>query len=104
MTRKQKRLSISAVRALKPGGVLVYCTCTLAPEENEAIVDDLLTRFGDALEVVAMDLPSAHTTPGRTDWDGRGYAEAVRRCAHIRPDGTCEGFFIARLRKTQATA
>lgn len=104
MTRKQKKLSISAVQALKPGGVLVYCTCTLAPEENEAIIDDLLNRFSDVLEVEDMDLPSAHTTPGRTDWDGRGYAEAVRRCAHIRPDGTREGFFIARLRKTQATA
>jgi 16S rRNA (cytosine1407-C5)-methyltransferase len=103
MTRKQKRLSISAVRALKPGGVLVYCTCTLAPEENEAIVDDLLTRFGDALEVVAMDLPSAHTTPGLTAWDGRDYAEAVRRCARIRSDGTREGFFVAKLRKMKAT-
>ncbi|SVE03259.1 uncharacterized protein METZ01_LOCUS456113, partial [marine metagenome] len=54
MTRKQKKLSISAVQALKPGGVLVYCTCTLAPEENEAIIDDLLNRFGDVLEVEDM--------------------------------------------------
>ena len=101
MTRKQKKLSISAVKALKPGGVFVYCTCTLAPEENEAIIDDLLARFGDALEVEDMDLPAAHTTPGLATWDGREYAEAVRRCARIQPDGTREGFFLARLRKTK---
>jgi 16S rRNA (cytosine1407-C5)-methyltransferase len=103
MTRKQKKLSIAAVQALKPGGVLVYCTCTLAPEENESIIDDLLTRFDDALEVVAMDLPTAHTMPGLLTWDGRQYHDSVSHCARIQADGTREGFFLAKLRKTRGT-
>jgi NOL1/NOP2/sun family putative RNA methylase len=103
MARKQRKLSISAVQALKPGGVLVYCTCTVAPEENEAIVDDLLARFADALVMDDMGLPEDHVLPGLATWDGRDYAESVRHCARILPDGTREGFFVARMRKIRST-
>ncbi len=103
MVRKQKKLSIAAVHALKPGGVLVYCTCTLAPEENEAIVDNLLTRFGDALEMEEMFLPPEHTTPGIDTWEKRRYADAVSRCVRIQADASREGFFVAKLRKRKAT-
>lgn len=40
----QRRLIARAVTLLKPGGTLVYCTCSLEPEENEAIIADLLVR------------------------------------------------------------
>ncbi len=103
MARKQKQLAISAVGALKPGGVLVYCTCTLAPEENEAVVDGLLERFGEALEVEALDLPEPFTAPALREWEGRGFHPAVERCARLAPDGTREAFFVARLRKREST-
>jgi 16S rRNA (cytosine967-C5)-methyltransferase len=38
----QKRLLQRAVAALKPGGMLVYCTCSLEPEEGELAISDLL--------------------------------------------------------------
>jgi len=38
----QKRLMQKAVSLLKPGGTLVYCTCSLEPEEGEHLVDALL--------------------------------------------------------------
>lgn len=103
MARKQKNLAISAVRALKPGGVLVYCTCTLAPEENEALVDGLLERFGEALEVEALDLPETFTAPALQEWEGRRFHPSVERCARLAPDETREGFFVARLRKRGST-
>ena len=103
MARKQKNLAISAVRALKPGGVLVYCTCTLAPEENEAVVDGLLERFGEALEVEALDLPEPFTAPILQEWEGRSFHPAVEGCARLAPDETREGFFVARLRKRGTT-
>ena len=103
MARKQKQLAISAVRALKPGGVLVYCTCTLAPEENEAVVDGLLERFGDSLEVEALDLPEALAGPALQEWEGRRFQAPVGRCARLAPDETREGFFLARLRKRGST-
>jgi len=40
----QRRLIDRAVALLKPGGTLIYCTCSLEPEENETIVSDLLAR------------------------------------------------------------
>src|SRR5262252_623009 len=40
----QRRLLDRAVALTKPGGTLVYCTCSLDPDENEAIVADLLAR------------------------------------------------------------
>jgi 16S rRNA C967 or C1407 C5-methylase (RsmB/RsmF family) len=41
----QTSLIESAVKAVKPGGLLVYSTCSFAPEENENIVNSLLDRF-----------------------------------------------------------
>jgi 16S rRNA (cytosine967-C5)-methyltransferase len=40
----QRRLLDRAVALTKPGGTLVYCTCSLEPEENEQVVGDLLVR------------------------------------------------------------
>jgi 16S rRNA (cytosine967-C5)-methyltransferase len=40
----QRRLLDRAVALVKPGGTLVYCTCSLEPEENEERVADLLAR------------------------------------------------------------
>lgn len=44
LTQKQAAILRSAVKLLKPGGRLVYATCSLLPEENEAIVDALLAE------------------------------------------------------------
>jgi len=44
LTTLQRSLLARAVELVKPGGPLVYCTCSLEPEECEAIVTDLLTR------------------------------------------------------------
>ena len=42
MASVQKRLLIAGLNALKPGGKLLYCTCSIAPEENEFVVEDIL--------------------------------------------------------------
>lgn len=56
----QSELLEASYGVLKPGGVLVYATCTLAPEENEGVVSALLARHSSAsLEVCALDVPEA---------------------------------------------
>ena len=40
---RQRRLLAAAARLVRPGGTLVYATCSLEPEENEAIVEDFLS-------------------------------------------------------------
>ena len=101
MVRRQRRLLYSAVRALKPGGVLVYCTCTFAPEENELIVEWALRRFACLrLEAVEFELPSG--SAGITRWRNRELDPGLKRALRIWPDGVMEGFFVARLRKAEA--
>jgi tRNA (cytosine40_48-C5)-methyltransferase len=43
----QVRLIQAAARLVKPAGILVYSTCSFAPEENEMVVDRLLKKFGN---------------------------------------------------------
>ena len=104
MNRKQRRLMYSAVRCLKPGGSLVYSTCTFAPEENEAVIDRALEQFGSVLEVEEIELPGAqNVSAGLTRWQKAEYDQRVEHGVRILPDGIMEAFFIAKLRKCGST-
>ena len=103
MQRRQQALLFSAVNSLAVGGVLVYATCSFAPEENEEVVDRALTAFGDALtlEPLPIDVPAA--MPARSEWDGTSFAHDLSPARRLLPDGTYEAFFVARFRKTAST-
>lgn len=89
----QRELIDSAFHALRPGGTLVYSTCTLNSEENEEVVAWLLARYPDAVERQPLDTLFPTATEALTT---EGYL-------HVFPQiYDCEGFFVARLRKTQA--
>jgi len=94
----QGRLIENCYALLAPGGVLVYSTCTLAPEENEGIVDGLLKGHGEAeIEEVGGDWRRA---PGLTAWGDTEYDTRVARCVRLYPHhhGT-QGFFTAVIRR-----
>jgi 16S rRNA (cytosine967-C5)-methyltransferase len=58
LSQAQSALLASAVSELKPGGVLVYSTCSLEPEENEQVVQEFLAeRAGFELENERQLLP-----------------------------------------------
>ncbi|MBF0531540.1 MAG: RsmB/NOP family class I SAM-dependent RNA methyltransferase [Candidatus Omnitrophica bacterium] len=102
MQRKQKGLLLNAGRMLKPGGILVYSTCTFAPEENEAVVDWFLRKTAAAFDIENISVPpEIKTYPGLQAWEGRAYDGRVARCCRILPDERREGFFIARLRRLE---
>ncbi len=103
MARKQQRLLFSAVQCLRPGGVLVYATCSLAPEENEDILRRALDTFGTALEVDPIDLPLEERLPGLTEWDGTRFPPELTRALRLLPSRFMEGFFVCRLRKVRST-
>lgn len=111
MSSKQRRLLFSAIHTLKPGGVLVYSTCTFAPEENEAMIDWALNKFGDAIRVDAISLPFSETDDanapatmeGLPSWDGREFEPDVRHTLRILPNHLFEGFYVARIAKTAST-
>jgi 16S rRNA (cytosine1407-C5)-methyltransferase len=99
MVRKQKPLLASAIAALRPGGVLVYSTCTFAPEENEGVVDWALKKFGASVSVEAIRLPVTNALAGLGAWEGKSFDPSVRRTVRVLPTASMEGFFLAKLRK-----
>ncbi|WP_324716483.1 RsmB/NOP family class I SAM-dependent RNA methyltransferase [Carboxydochorda subterranea] len=91
----QRQLLSSALRAVRPGGVVVYSTCTINPDENEGVVEWALGRYGDALEVLPIELALPARWPGLT---GGGGHPALRLALRIPPSATMEGFFVCKLR------
>ena len=92
----QKGILARAVQATRPGGTVVYSTCTFAPEENEAVLDHVLGE--EDCEIVDFDLP-LDTVPGVTEWDGETYDESVTRAHRVYPHhNDTGGFFCAKLR------
>ena len=99
MVVKQRRLLQAGASALRPGGVLVYSTCTFAPEENEGVVSWALNTFRGTLELQPVALPIANTMPGLTAWEEKVFGEALGLTLRVLPSDTMEGFFLARLTK-----
>ena len=95
----QKRLILAGYLALRPGGQMVYSTCTVAPEENEAVVTHLLSRRPEA-EVCEAELPDLKMRAGLREWEREQFPEAVGRCRRILPqDNDTEPFFVALIRR-----
>ncbi|MFX8976538.1 hypothetical protein ABTN19_19290, partial [Acinetobacter baumannii] len=83
----QRELIDSAFHALRPGGTLVYSTCTLNREENQSVVQWLLSRYPQAVEI----LPLGDLFSGAAD------ALTAEGFLHVFPQiYDCEGFFVAR--------
>ncbi|HWU00444.1 MAG TPA: hypothetical protein VN229_22600, partial [Terriglobales bacterium] len=94
LTATQDRLLDSAVELLRAGGTLVYCTCSLQPEENRARIDALLARHPEmrrapigAFEVGGLE--ELLTTEG----DLRSFPYQLAQ------HGGIDGFYAARLVK-----
>ncbi len=93
----QKKLIMAAYTALKPGGVLVYSTCTIEPRENEEVVAYLLRKTNAKLE--PFDLPVNSSEPV-LEWEGREYPRELVNALRIHPnDNDTEAFFVAKIRK-----
>jgi len=91
----QKGILTRAVQMTRPGGEVVYSTCTFAPEENEAVLDHVLRE--EACELVDVDLALPHRE-GVTEWQGAEYDPSVRKAARVYPHfADTGGFFVAKL-------
>jgi 16S rRNA (cytosine1407-C5)-methyltransferase len=99
MAFKQRTLLLSAWGALKPGGTLVYSTCTFAPEENELQIARLLERMPDA-RLVSIELPGVKKLPILKKWGAKEFSYDLQKCFRLFPTREIEGFFIARIEKT----
>ena len=92
--RIQSRLLYRAVDMLKPGGTLVYCTCSLQVEEGENQITNLLYRRPE-MQVVPVTADEVGGLAALVT------AEGYVRCTpgHLAEIGGMDGFFAARLRR-----
>lgn len=99
MAHKQKRLLKSAIKALKPGGRLVYATCTMAPEENECVISQALKRYAGDISLEPIALPMQNTQAGLTQWDGKPLHPDCAKAVRVLPTATCDAFFMVCIKK-----
>jgi 16S rRNA (cytosine967-C5)-methyltransferase len=93
LAETQDRILRSAARMLRPGGALVYATCTVSRRESEERVEALLAAAaaGEAPSLTVEDLGAR--APGLA-------SPHDPRFLQLRPDRDCTtGFFISRLRR-----
>lgn len=101
-SRRQRALLRKAVQLCRPGGRIVYSTCTFAPEENEEVVDAVLQeRANGDLRLESIELPGLHTVPGLTEWNARPLHPDLAASARLWPHhNDTGGFYLACLVKS----
>lgn len=95
--KRQALILEEAAKMVKPGGVLVYSTCTFSPEENEGTVSAFLHTH-EEYYIEETDLEDIFS-PGRGDWidaPAAGIEHTLRLWPHLIRG---EGHYVARLRK-----
>lgn len=95
----QKRLIETGFTVLKKGGTLVYSTCSLEPEEDEGVVNHLLSKFSNA-SVEKINLKGLKVGGAVLEFEGTKYDKSISGCLRLWPqDHDTEGFFVAKIRK-----
>jgi 16S rRNA (cytosine967-C5)-methyltransferase len=94
MAELQGRLLAAAVEMVAPGGLLVYASCSLQPEEGPQVVEGALAA-GVPLERVPVEMAELDGLPVDLTPDG----DVRTLPCHLAEQGGLDGFFIARLRK-----
>lgn len=94
----QKGLLLKAIDLVKPGGVIVYSTCTFAPEENEAVVQHALKKRDVVLEEIKeVDIPCCR---GLDRWEDLKFDRKMYYTLRIYPHHfNSGGGYVAKLRK-----
>jgi len=102
MVKKQRGLLFNGVRLLKIEGTLIYSTCTFAPEENEGVINWLLKKLKNQIDIVPLKLHDIKTYPTLKKWKNKEFHPDISRCVRITPNGIMKSFFIAKLVKRKS--
>ena len=94
----QKQLIETAFNTLKQNGTLVYSTCSLEPEENEAVIDFLVNKYKNVtIEPIKLNIKRSEPI---LEFENKKYNEEIKNCLRIWPqDNDTEGFFVSKIRK-----
>ncbi len=98
----QYHLLVSAIKAVKKNGIIVYSTCTLTAEENEGMIDKMLNLYPVKVEKIER-ITGASITDGLIEYDGQKFSPSLREARRILPfPDPFEAFFIVKLRKLES--
>lgn len=94
----QKRLLKSAFYAAKPGGIIIYSTCTISPEENEEVIEEILNHEGKHIRLEKIAIPEIENYTLKS-WKKHIFKEELNKTFRILPSENTEGFFVAKIRR-----
>jgi NOL1/NOP2/sun family putative RNA methylase len=98
LSKIQKRLAAEALKCLRVDGEMIYSTCTLGPEENEAVVDFLIKNF--EIEILDIEIEGIKLREGVVSWRGEEYDSQVQKGRRLYPqDNNTDGFFLCKIKK-----
>ncbi len=98
LQKLQKKLIMHAYNdLLKEGGIMVYSTCSVEPEEDEEVVNYLLMNTNAKIEEIKLEIKR---TPAVLEFEGKKYSEEIKKCLRLWPqDNDTEGFFVCKIKK-----
>jgi len=95
----QKKLLKTGLNALNPGGQLLYSTCSIAPEENELVIDDVLK---DNSDFAIVNIPSNYGVEGIIEVYNKTLREDIKYSQRLYPHlHNTIGFFISLIEKVK---
>ena len=96
----QKKLLEAGIRSLKKDGELIYCTCSLEPEENEHVIDWALKNFDISLEEINTKINGKKLVDGFQKPFGKRLDSEVKKCKRFLPHiHDTHGMFVAKVVK-----
>jgi 16S rRNA (cytosine1407-C5)-methyltransferase len=104
LSRRQRAMLTSAIRALRVGGEVVYSTCTLLPAEDEMVVDAILHDFSSLIEITDAQRILPVPAPGLTHYQDLAFSPDLKNSIRLWPHRyQTAGFFACHLRKLDET-
>lgn len=103
LSRLQRWLLRSAISATKPGGIIVYSTCTLSPEENEDVIDWILEKEKGNVILENAQLAGLTADAAIRQWGNKTYSFDAYKTLRIYPSPLMEGFYVAKFKKLKSS-
>ncbi len=103
----QKFLLRAAISACKVGGTVVYSTCTISVEENEEVIDWLLKKEKNTIEIEQIKMDGLNGISGFTEFGNKRslmlrdkkFNPEIAKSMRIFPSKSMEGFFVCKIKK-----
>lgn len=96
----QRSILRTAIDACRPGGRILYATCSLLPEENECVLDAVLRERDDEVSLRPITLEGITFSPAIREWGGRLLDPRIEHARRLYPHmNDTGGFFFALIEK-----